>query len=181
MPFMPTSWVAGRWLNTHVGAVVPAPPISTTTSVTTTYEVYTWSSSTPVAAWYSGNTATPIEYQVTSMLSGADLPPSRADRRRVARTRARSLLVAHLDVDNQRRLDTDRCIEITGSDGHRYRIEGHDFAGNVVRLDDNGAMHSRWCAHPSDESMPVEDHMLAQMLHLLTDADRFIEVANRHA
>lgn len=104
-----------------------------------------------------------------------------AQQRRNAQVRAQSLLVAHLDPANQRRLDFDECIEITGSDGHHYRIEAHRYVGNVVQLDQHGHVQSRWCAHPRDEQMPLADHLLAQMLALQTDADQFLAIANRHA
>jgi hypothetical protein len=38
---------------------------------------------------------------------------------------------------------------------------------------------SSWCAHPPG-GLPDADAHLAQMLHLITDEDGFMRVANRH-
>jgi hypothetical protein len=103
----------------------------------------------------------------------------REQRRTAARTRARSLLVAHLDESNRHMLAQRGHIEVDGSDGRRYRIHDRHTVGNVLRLGGDGAPESRWCAHPNAE-LPQEDHMLAQMLALMTDAEGFLRLANRH-
>lgn len=109
----------------------------------------------------------------------------RADLRTLSETRARELLLSFLD-DKQRSdyLRYDRFV-ITGSDGNDYMIY-RGYSGNVKILE-TGRLK---CAHPEMEitfndpdlgdmyiELPDEDAMVAQVLMIMTDVERFMDTA----
>lgn len=79
-----------------------------------------------------------------------------------------------------------RYIEITGSDGHKYRVGMHgDYQGNVVQLHPKTGLNvASLCIHPRMYSytgvgprLNSLDAYVAQILMIKTDAVRFLNTA----
>jgi hypothetical protein len=69
-------------------------------------------------------------------------------------------------------------FEVRGSRGGRWRIRNRGQAGNVDLMPEIGEERdASFCVHPPD-GLPDADAHLAQMLALVTDEDRFRQVAN---
>lgn len=102
------------------------------------------------------------------------------ERREAAHARSRELLESIL---SPAQLETAArgYVDITGSDGDRYRIELDSHSGNVVRMEgpEGDQRRDRWCAH-GPAGLPLHDHHVQQILVLETDADAFRRRANRH-
>jgi hypothetical protein len=99
-----------------------------------------------------------------------------------ARAKAARLLREFLDEKQKDTLEKHKWFEVVTPKGNRYRIQ-HGRTGNVYRMErhkdgkqDVAVM--RYCIHP-EEYVPDEDTMLAQMLMLKTEEDRFEQVANK--
>jgi hypothetical protein len=98
--------------------------------------------------------------------------------REARRGKARELL-AHFLTPTQRRSYTRYdSFRVRGSCGTLYRINTDDYVGNVEWLDSRGHSRGELCAHSaSDARLPVADHHLAQMLELVTDELRWLDIA----
>jgi hypothetical protein len=96
-------------------------------------------------------------------------------RRVVAATRAEELLLLHLSEDQQKQYLEKGYFETIVND-KTYRIN-KGRAGNVYLIE-GGKTKYKYCAHPSAYT-PEQDAMLAQLLMLKTDEERFIKTANK--
>jgi hypothetical protein len=98
--------------------------------------------------------------------------------RAAAKARAGRLLTSHLSEEQREELEEHGYFTVRPISGRTYRIRrGH--SRNIDLVDINGARISTLCAHPNDMSLPDEDHMLAQALHLLHNEAAFLAIANR--
>jgi hypothetical protein len=156
--------------------------ISTTATTTATMTIYPRVTMSP-----------PQRYIEPLPLVGAPTPLVHTARereeqreRRIARSqaqdRARTLLLSFLSPDQRRSLEANNAFIITAASGQRYRIRPGTI-GNVDVLaadNDNQKIHSL-CFHQRNYlDVPVEDVMLAQMLHLLDDEESVKRIANVH-
>jgi hypothetical protein len=90
--------------------------------------------------------------------------------------KARSLLLSHLTEEQRRTfIEQKWFIVIGGRTRHQYKIWTGHLVANVTRLYDN----QRLCAHCHD-SLPMDDHYLAQKLMLENDEEAFLAIAVRH-
>lgn len=99
-----------------------------------------------------------------------------AEKRQQARRTARMLLLSILDDDQAEEFERHNRFFTVGSDGRRYMIKlGRQH--NVFVVDDQGRAIEELCGHVRDY-IPDEDNMLAQKLHIETDALGFRAVCN---
>jgi len=99
----------------------------------------------------------------------------RENKRKEASKRAEDLLLLHLD-DKEKKQYLELGYFETIVNDKTYRIN-KGRAGNVY-LVEKGKTIYRYCAHPREYS-PEQDAMLAQLLMLRTDEERFLRTANR--
>jgi hypothetical protein len=110
-------------------------------------------------------------------------------RQGAARARARETLRALLGEERWAVWEETRQVFVTGQSGREYVVTaGH--IENVHLLDGEGRVEATYCAHPPtsvyDEDghflgeLPGEDVLIAQILLLTADEDRFLRVANRN-
>jgi hypothetical protein len=100
-----------------------------------------------------------------------------------ARARAKSLLLEFLTPEQIEYMDRHGHIPVIGSRGRHYRVTTRNTAsGNVSVVDDKGDVKGVFCVHPrlphDGGSLPLEDSWLAQVLHLQSDEDEVLKVAN---
>jgi hypothetical protein len=116
--------------------------------------------------------ATPEEIQ-----RAVDLATERAAHAKLAKGRARKLLVDFLEDGQRASFEKDRYFIVHSRDGlRRYKVT-HKRSGNVKLIDSNGKDLASFCIHPQIEC-PDEDTMLAQKLMLETDEKEFLRIAN---
>lgn len=100
----------------------------------------------------------------------------------LALVRSRSLLESMLTPYQRHELERHQRFHVTGSRGRRYCIRAEGQAGNVDLVDDQQRKMASLCAHPGyteDRTRyPNPDAWLTQMLHIETDEDGFLAVAN---
>lgn len=96
----------------------------------------------------------------------------------LATVRARRLLTSHLSQEQRDELEQKGYFTVRPISGRTYRIRT-GYSRNIDLVDINGKRIHTLCAHPQDMSLPNEDHMLAQALHLLHNEDEFLAIANR--
>lgn len=158
---------------------------ATTTASAWPTVTYTWPADTNATAPYM------FQYQynggsaVIEVMQPPETPEQRAVRERMAAEwrakedkalkRAEELLFMHLS-DGQREQYLAKGYFDAPIKGRLYRIN-KGRAGNV-ELIEAGAPKYRYCIHPRDYT-PAPDAMLAQLLMLETDEDRFLKTANR--
>lgn len=98
--------------------------------------------------------------------------------KRWADLRARLLLKSLLTRVQLERFDRDECIPVDTEKGNRYLIK-KGRVKNVEVLNSDGSVRHRLCVHPQEE-VPDYDTMIAQLLHLKTDEESLIGMANIH-
>lgn len=172
------------------------PWIQTATTTSSIYYTVHWSitnATTTGTTWWSANPNELSQWRAYRPLARPAEPVYRAPRpaiirertpeelveREAAIARARGLLIGELSRAQRRQFEAKGSFEVRGRRGV-YRIR-RAVAGNIDVLRPEGGIAHRLCGHPSDLSMPVEDVMLAQLIHLRHDEDGFLRVANRHA
>lgn len=100
--------------------------------------------------------------------------------REVARTRAEELLLSLLTDEQAASYRDKGWFEVRGSKGGRWRIRNRGQSGNVDLMPEIGEeREATYCAHPPGQ-LPDADAYVAQMLHLVTDEEGFMKVANEH-
>ena len=99
---------------------------------------------------------------------------------RLAKKRARVLLLTHLTVAQRRAMKRTGAFRVVSrSSGNAYLIETrYGQSRNVKRLGDAGQVISTLCAHPQAVQVPDEDAYLAQKLMLEHAEDEFLRIAN---
>lgn len=103
----------------------------------------------------------------------------RETERKAAEKTAEELLVRFLSDEQKKEYREGRQFHVAAGSGRRYRVK-YGSAGNVYELDDQGREAARLCAHPiSSVGVPHPDAMLAQLLMLRTDEEKFRKVAKR--
>jgi len=111
-----------------------------------------------------------------------------------AQKTAHETLLSLLTPEQREEYQVRKHFHVRGSKGTLYRIL-HGSSGNVRQVlseaDEGRGLHA-YCAHPAMRvaadaeagvvggTLPHEDAMIAQMLHLMMDEDAFLAVANRH-
>jgi hypothetical protein len=101
------------------------------------------------------------------------------ERRRQAKEKATLLLMENLDSNQREQFQKAKTFIVHSRDGQRrYQIE-YGIAGNVKLLREDGKPVTKFCIHPEDYSIPVEDVMLAQKLMIEAAEDEFIRIANK--
>jgi hypothetical protein len=95
-----------------------------------------------------------------------------------AEGRAAALLREWLSPSQRSQYERNHYFDVRGSSsGKRYRIcQGR--SGNVIELDEFGAMAATLCFHPEGE-LALGDVMLAQKIALEADEIQTLAVANR--
>jgi hypothetical protein len=102
------------------------------------------------------------------------------ERRQAAAARARQLLLGELDPVQRAQFEAEGHFVVIGRRGGRYRIRPA-VSANIDTLDRRGRVTGRLCVHPQRAyDFPVEDVMLAQLLHLRDDERALLRIANRH-
>lgn len=100
----------------------------------------------------------------------------RKEQRKAASRTARLLLLSILDDEQAQEFERRSRIFVDGSDGRRYMIKkGRQH--NVFVVDARGRALEELCGHVAPY-IPDEDNMLAQKLHIETDAHGFRQVCN---
>ncbi len=99
-----------------------------------------------------------------------------------ARIKARETLLDLLSPRNRKMLNDRHHFIVEGSEGSLYRIDDHGISGNVHwirarRGHREGESLGKFCLHASNTSLPIEDHMILQMLLVTTDEEAFIRTA----
>jgi hypothetical protein len=102
------------------------------------------------------------------------------ERRQAASERARQLLLGELDPVQRAQFEVEGHFVHLGRRGVRYRIRPF-LSANIDVLRRTGKVRERLCVHPDGAyGMPVEDTMLAQLLHLRDDERALLKIANHH-
>jgi hypothetical protein len=99
-----------------------------------------------------------------------------------AKNAAMELLLAHLSEQQRETFHANGWFIVEGGKSKkRYRIRAHDhLVANVDRLNGNGNVLFKLCAHCRRDLIPLGDQLLAQKLMLEADEERFLAIANRH-
>lgn len=94
----------------------------------------------------------------------------------------------YLTEEQRTSLDVNDWFVITGSLGTRFRVYGAKTygspSGNVWWLDKDGKKRGQLCAHSDTyntlaaRNLPLADHILAQMLEIVTDEGRWMGIAH---
>lgn len=95
-----------------------------------------------------------------------------------SKERARILLEAYLDDEQVENLRKNNVVVITSEKREQFRIR-RGTHGNVEKLDEAGNALESYCIQPNDPTLPIEDVMLAQILHLKFAQEQFERVANK--
>jgi len=116
-------------------------------------------------------------------IADAERNKAHSEKMAKARARAKSLLLEFLTPEQIEYMDRHGHIPVIGSRGRRYRIKtGNTASGNVAVVDDKGKELGTFCVHPRGPHdgglLPLEDSWLAQVLHLQSDEDEVLRVAN---
>jgi hypothetical protein len=103
------------------------------------------------------------------------------EQRQMAAARARQLLLGELDPVQRAQFAAEGWFVVKGRRGRRYRIRPA-VSANIDVLGRRGeAVRERLCVHPAGAwRMPVEDVMLAQLLHLRDNEAGLLRIANHH-
>lgn len=101
------------------------------------------------------------------------------DVRRRATARATKLLHLCLTEQQRRQFEQHKCFEVISAGGTVRYLLFHGRSANVYRLDAQGRVVKRFCAHPA-LMVPDADTLLAQKLMLETDPQAFERLANEH-
>ena len=98
-----------------------------------------------------------------------------------AQLRAKMLLFEHLTPEQQATFERHGWFIVEGGKSKtKYRVRNdRHLVGNVDVLRNDRVAH-RLCAHMRRDAFPEGDHLLAQMLMLELDEDRFLQIANVH-
>lgn len=97
-------------------------------------------------------------------------------RKRVASRKADVLLREVLSTEQRADLDRANGFKVHTPSGNVYWV-ARGVAGNVHLLDATGRKRTRYCAH-GPSILPDGDHMVSQMLMLVTDEPEFLRIAN---
>lgn len=95
----------------------------------------------------------------------------------VAESKARQLLYEFLDDTQKEMLEKYEYFLVLGKSGKLYRLRPGR-VGNIDQIGLDGCVETRWCVHP-DTKLPSCDDLVAQLLHLRTDDEKLLRVANR--
>lgn len=154
---------------------------ATTTATVPTYAVWT-ANTTTNDYWYYP--MFPImretEYQrERSQIHRVDQEQARRNREAAA-ARARDMLMTFLDEDQRVQFAANRSFIVEGR-RNRYRI----MPGRIGNIDvlprhTDDRLLRRLCVHPEDPTLPIEDIMLSQLLHLRANEDQLVRTANVH-
>jgi hypothetical protein len=97
---------------------------------------------------------------------------------RRAEQKAAALLRSWLTPEQVRRWDTQKVIEVVGSDtGTHYRIRRAAIM-NIDELDSDGKVVGQWCVAPQGK-LPLADVIIAQKIALETMEAKALASANR--
>lgn len=152
--------------------------ILTTSSVTISSSVIwkTWNGLwTSQRVW---NEPSPEQVAAQEVILRAQYAEEKAARA-AASVKARSLLLDNLDEVQRKQFDLGQTFEVHSKDGKRRYHVRYGTAGNVFLLDKNGKPTKRFCIHPGDGRIPIEDVMLVQKLMIEGAEDEFVRVANK--
>lgn len=143
-------------------------------------------------AWKSWNVNFPISTGGTSSVYGhaaqAAWTPEQVERVRredeerrarvaVINKRAEELLYSVLDDEQRATYEKERYFDVySGDRSRRYRIK-KGWSGNVELIGPDGKAIERYCVHPR-EAVPEEDNLVAQMLMIEHEEQRFRATAN---
>lgn len=101
----------------------------------------------------------------------------REETQKQAKERALKLLMDNLTEQQIKNFEENRCIDIEGKSGDRYKISVGR-TRNIQVFGKDGQTKYHLCAHP-DLNVPDEDTVLAQKLMIQTDEEAFLRIANR--
>jgi hypothetical protein len=92
--------------------------------------------------------------------------------------KAKALLASMLDEQQRQQLERDRFFDFVSQTGKKMRMKSFSCSRNVDELGEDGKRIKTFCAHPGQYDLPVEDHMVAQLLALQHNEEAFMRVAN---
>jgi hypothetical protein len=116
-----------------------------------------------------------------AVIRRAQEPRQVEEQRQAASARARQLLLGELDPVQRAQFLAEGYFVVIGRRGRRYRIRPA-VSANIDVLRRSGRVLERLCVHPEGAyRMPVEDVMLAQLLHLRHSEAELLRIANHHA
>lgn len=157
------------------------------TTANTTTSTITYSSSSADATWTYWITEPTSRVVVAERLPipREDLERERAAiraekaRRDQAIARATRLLNSNLTEFQRRQFQEHQFFEVLTQNGTVRYLLYRGRSANVYKLDAQGKLIGRFCAHPA-QMVPDEDTLLAQKLMLETDPTEFERIANVH-
>lgn len=183
VPFWTTNDIWGGWYDGTTATLTATGAAATTTTTWITGSLFDTSGTPTIAATYYNSQSSVWIPQVQATqaheLFGENqpVPPRRPP---AARQRARDLLISMLTPDQRKEFDDSQAFTLLAQSGKRYRIT-HGIIANIEALSRKGVVTHRLCAHPHNASeLPVEDTLIAQLLHLRADEAGFLRGANRH-
>lgn len=100
----------------------------------------------------------------------------RKRKKRKSNKKAEALLYRYLSKEQKWSIRAGEFFEVTGQDGHRYRLTPRT-AGNVFRLDPEGKPTHQFCVVTGTTNLPINDLLLAQKVVLENDIESFMKVA----
>lgn len=103
----------------------------------------------------------------------------RAKERAEADAKAHKILLRFLTAEQRRDFEASKEFLVIGASGAKYRIKWGRVA-NIEALTADDRVSHRLCVHPVDASLPIEDVLLAQLLHLKSNDNDLARIANRH-
>lgn len=170
--------------------------VSATSTTSTIYNVTVCQTASTNLALQAANGAymqqarmqqTPGRWQPIGAGGAGEIPPppqeetqQAAESRQAASERARGLLLSMLNHRERKEFEDKGVVSVRGASGTRYRVKRGRVANIEVLHARGDEVRYRLCIHPVDPSLPIEDVMLAQLLHLKADEAQFLEIANRH-
>jgi hypothetical protein len=111
----------------------------------------------------------------------------RKERLSAVDARAWKTLNRYLTEEQRRCLDENDWFLITGSKGTKFRVYGARYnspSGNVWWLDEKEQKAGQLCAHCDTwssgmpRSLPLADHILTQVLEIVTDEEGWMKIAH---
>ena len=101
-----------------------------------------------------------------------------AQRLKAAQDRAERTLCAHLTPEQERAWREEQAFFVTSQSGRRFKVR-RGFSHNLYEVAQDGTLLRELCVHiDMRHGCPVADNLLAQLLGLKFDEERFLKKAN---
>jgi hypothetical protein len=128
----------------------------------------------------AGVQVAPVVRNEAEIAARRELVQKTEEAAKVAREKARELLLSVLDDKQRKELDTLRYFTVMSEKSKRiYRINtGMGVSRNIDEVNEKGVVIKRLCAHHSDYQIPDWDHFVSQKLMLEHAEEDFRKIAN---